>query len=103
MRARHALAGALSVLAGLLVAACGDDDPYITSCSVDSDCVVVPIGAECGCQNCRRTTINRSDVERYNDDRQDADVDCDEQGGVCTGLPCSEPSAFCANETCALR
>ena len=93
--------------AALVAVSCGDDDPYDTSCGGDADCAVVVVGENCGCESCRRTSINAKEVDRYNEDREDDSIECDDVGDEvpCSGIgaPCVEPTAFCANGKCALR
>ena len=96
--------GLATLAASLGFAACGEPDPYDTSCKADGDCAVVPVKPGCGCDECSKTVINRSEVERYNQDREDEGCNNDE------AVPCAPPAspcqaivAFCANGKCALR
>jgi hypothetical protein len=104
VRVAYQLAAAVVSLAlGVVVAAgCGGQDPYDTSCKVDDDCVVVPTSPSCdGCDGCGRTTINRGDQDRYNQDLDDAD--CDDHTPISCGATCEEPFAACSDGACALR
>jgi hypothetical protein len=85
--------------------ACGDPEPYDVSCKADGDCAIVPAAMQCGCNNCRNTVINKSEVDRYTEDRAEDDCeDAQEQPGCFnpTGT-CPTISAFCSNGKCAIR
>lgn len=104
-RRRVAALGAVAVAIALGLGACGDPDPYDVSCKADGDCAIVPAAMKCGCNNCRNTVINKSEVDRYNEDR--AEDDCEDQQNQpgCfnpTGT-CPTISAFCSNGKCAIR
>jgi hypothetical protein len=96
-------AAVFSLCLGVVAAAGCGEDPYDTTCNVDDDCVVVPTSLDCsGCGDCGRTTINRGDQVRYDEDLQETDCDDRPPPSTC-GTVCDEPRAACADGTCALR
>lgn len=83
----------------LLGAACNgvtvvDVAEYDQSCTEDSDCVAVKDGDICcGCPN---AAINKSDLDRYNDDLGTCSAQCDIG---CVG----DPIPVCVDKKCGLK
>jgi hypothetical protein len=73
-----------------------DANDYDRSCVASTDCVLISVGDICDCA-CERSAINRSDFERYQDDR--GSISCNKQCGVCA----DEHVPTCVAGTCEAR
>ncbi|MFO0761349.1 MAG: hypothetical protein U0359_33030 [Byssovorax sp.] len=92
---------ALAVLA-LSFSACADTTMHLedfdTSCTTGADCVTV-FANVCGC-DCDEVAINKSEEERYNDERATKYEHCEQL--TCGACPDSKP-AVCLNKVCTIK
>lgn len=94
----------LSPLAWLVVAACSstsiDIADYDQTCSVDTECIAVPVGDPCACA-CDAGAVNGTAAQRYVADWKQAGTLCTE-GVLCGACP-ALPIASCKAGRCAVE
>ncbi len=88
-----------------------DSDDYDRSCTTREDCVLVTSGRVCSCRCAPNSAINRSDIDDWNDARDDAGPCPKNSRQVCGDLQpetetiqqasvCAQPVAVCDDAVC---